>query len=239
MRAVLVVVANILRNQSLQMAFVHCNDVVQQVAPTTLNPSLRDAVLPGTLERCPHRTDIHRPNNNRNFQAVLAISIENEKPRSGLIWEGLAQLLHDPTTGGMPRNIEMDDTPTTVTDDEEIVEKIESDCWHCEEVHGGNGFSMIAQKGEPAFRRLRISWRFAHPAGNGSFGNIETEHQELTVNPRRAPGRVLGHHTEDEIPYFFGNPPPPGHSPSPGDHTPIERESRSVPPHNGLRVHHD
>ena len=25
----------------------------------------------------------------------------------------------------------------------------------------------------------------------------------------------------------------------PGDHTPIERESRSVPTHNGLRVHHD
>jgi hypothetical protein len=220
------------------MAFVHCNDVVQQVAPTTLNPSLRDAILPGTLERCPHRTDIHPPNNNRNFQAVLAISIENKKPRSGLIWEGLAQLLHDPTTGGMPRNIEMYDTPTTVTDDEKTVEKIESDCWHCEEVHGGNGFSMIAQKGEPAFRRLRISWRFAHPAGNGSFGNIETEHQELTVNPQRAPGRVLGHHTEDEIPYFFGNPPP-DHSPSPGDQTPIERESRSVPPHNGLRVHHD
>src|SRR5882672_3839806 len=86
------------------LALSGSDDMIQQVAPATLNPSLRDPILPRTPERCPHRTDIHRPNHNRNFQAVLGIPLEYEKSRSGLIREGLAQLLHDPTTGGMPCN---------------------------------------------------------------------------------------------------------------------------------------
>jgi hypothetical protein len=59
MRAVLVIVAEVFRKQPPQMAFVHCNDVVQQVTPTTLNPSLCDAILPRTFNRslhvCRHR----------------------------------------------------------------------------------------------------------------------------------------------------------------------------------------
>jgi CxxC motif-containing protein (DUF1111 family) len=81
--------------------------IEQHMSQGSDNPPLRDAVLPRTLERCPHRTDTHRPNRDRNFQAVLGIPIEDKRSRSGLIREGLTQLLHDPNTGGMPRNIEM------------------------------------------------------------------------------------------------------------------------------------
>jgi hypothetical protein len=41
MRAVLVVEANILREQAFQVAFVNCNDVIQEITPATPYPVVR------------------------------------------------------------------------------------------------------------------------------------------------------------------------------------------------------
>jgi hypothetical protein len=54
MCAVFMVVANILRDQSLQMAFIHRDDVVQQFSSAASDPTLRHTVLPGTLEGGSH-----------------------------------------------------------------------------------------------------------------------------------------------------------------------------------------
>ena len=83
--------------------FIERNDVVQQIASATLNPPFRNAVLPGTLERSANRPDGHRAHRDRDLQAVLLILIKDEKSGSGLIREGLAQLLDDPTGGRMGR----------------------------------------------------------------------------------------------------------------------------------------
>jgi hypothetical protein len=82
MRAVLVIVAEVFRKQPPQMAFVHCNDVVQQVTPTTLNPSLCDAILPRTFEGGSDGDDRQRSNDCGNPRSILAIPVENEQPRS-------------------------------------------------------------------------------------------------------------------------------------------------------------
>jgi hypothetical protein len=50
MRTVLMMVTNILGEQSLQMAFIQRNNLVQQMSPTASHPTLRDAILPGTPE---------------------------------------------------------------------------------------------------------------------------------------------------------------------------------------------
>jgi|SRR6202795_775962 len=47
MRAVLVVVADILIEKSLQVAFIECDDLIQQIAAATAYPSLRNSILPG------------------------------------------------------------------------------------------------------------------------------------------------------------------------------------------------
>ena len=44
MRTVLMMVTNILGEQSLQMAFIQRNNLVQQVSPTASHPTLRDAI---------------------------------------------------------------------------------------------------------------------------------------------------------------------------------------------------
>src|SRR5260370_29393257 len=45
MRAILVVVANILREQAFQVAFVNCNDVIQEITPATPYPTLCHSIL--------------------------------------------------------------------------------------------------------------------------------------------------------------------------------------------------
>jgi hypothetical protein len=50
MCSVLMMVTNVLRQQSFQMAFIQCNHVVQEVSSAASHPALRDAILPRTAE---------------------------------------------------------------------------------------------------------------------------------------------------------------------------------------------
>jgi hypothetical protein len=81
----------------------------------------------------------------------------------------------------MLRDVDMQDASTIVADDEEAVEHSERDRWHCEEIHGGNRFPMIAKEGQPALGLIRTSRRTLHPTGDGSLGKIKTEHAEFPM----------------------------------------------------------
>ena len=59
----IVVVANILREPAFQVAFVNCDDVIQEIAPATPYPTLCDSILPRTFERSAER--IHPQGSNR------------------------------------------------------------------------------------------------------------------------------------------------------------------------------
>jgi len=78
------VVANIVGQQPLQMAFVHCNDVVQQIMAATLDPTLSDTILPRTFERGPNRGDIQGSHRCRDLRSILAVPIEDQESRSRL-----------------------------------------------------------------------------------------------------------------------------------------------------------
>src|ERR1035438_2493966 len=105
----------------------------------------------------------------------------------------------------MPGNIELDDAPTVVADDEGAVQEVEDKGGNGEEVHGREGFAVITKKCPPTLGGFRISGCASHPAGDGSFGNLEAEHAEFAVNARSTPGRVLGNHLENQLAELFGN----------------------------------
>ena len=50
---------------------------------------------------------------------------------------------------------------------------------------------------------VRIPWRSFHPTGDGSLGNIKTEHKEFAMYARCSPGWVLNDHTEYLFPNLF------------------------------------
>src|SRR6266850_624720 len=66
-------------------------------------------------------------------------------------------------------DIEVQDTPTVVTDDEKAIERAEGDRRNSEEVHRGNRFTVITEKDKPAPGRLRISRRPFHPTRDRSL----------------------------------------------------------------------
>src|SRR5665213_553818 len=124
----------------------------------------------------------------------------------------------------------MQDASPIMTDDEEAVENTEGQRWNGEEIHCGDSLPMIAEKRKPAFRKFRISRRFAHPSGDGSFGNIKAEYEKLTVDSGRAPGRILRNHLEDQIPNLLRDSTSPnGSRVHSGQGAPIEPKSSLVP----------
>jgi hypothetical protein len=57
-RAVFVVVADVLGEQPFQMTFIDCDDMVQQAPTATFHPALRDAILPWAFKRSLNGTDV-------------------------------------------------------------------------------------------------------------------------------------------------------------------------------------
>jgi len=125
--------------------------------------------------------------------------IEYEELGDSIVREGLAQLLRDPGARRMSRDIAVQNATTIVADDEEAVEHSKPQRRHGEEIHGGDGFAMITQKRQPTFGRLRAPGCSPHPAGDGGFRDLETEHKKLAVDMRRTPGGVLHYHLEDQL----------------------------------------
>src|ERR1700680_1308467 len=114
------------------MAFIHCNDVVQQIAAATLDPSLRDTVLPRAFERGPHEPDLQGSHRCRNLDSILAIPVEDQEPGSRFKWKRFPQLLHDPQARRMLRDIDVENLTMIVTDHEEAVEHAEAEGWNGE-----------------------------------------------------------------------------------------------------------
>src|SRR5260370_24595521 len=161
------------------MAFVNCDDVIQEITPATPYPTLCNSILPRTFERSAERIHLQGSNRCGALQSILGITIKDDEPRSGSKWKCFSQLLHDPRAGRMLCDIEVQDTPTVVTDDEKAIERAEGDRRNSEEVHRGNRFPVITEKGKPATGRLRISRRPFHPTRDRSLRDIRPARQAL------------------------------------------------------------
>ena len=74
--SVVVIIGNVLREQSLQMALIQGDHVVQQVAAAASDPTFGDAVLPGALNRGTDRCHLQLAHRRWHFQAVLRIVVE-------------------------------------------------------------------------------------------------------------------------------------------------------------------
>ena len=200
--AVFLMVGDVLGEQPSQVPLVESNHMVQQLAAAAPGPTFGDTILPGTFERGPHVVYLEGSNGCRDLGPVFCVPVKDEKSGSCLERKRLPQLLDDLTACRMLRDAEMQDTPAIVAHDKEAVEDTKADRGHGEEVHGRNRFPVIPKKGAPALGWLGIPRNWLHPAGDASLGYLEAQHEQFAVNARRAPGRVLRHHTEDQLPNF-------------------------------------
>jgi hypothetical protein len=134
------------------------------------------------------------------------ISVKDQVLVRRLERKRFAQLLHDPQTGRVAGDVEVQDTPTVMSNDKEAVENTEGDGVNREEIHSGNDFAVVLEKRLPSISSVWISWSPLHPAGDGSFRDIEAKHLQFAVNAGSAPSRVFDHHLEDEFAQFLADP---------------------------------
>ena len=234
MRAVLVVVANIVEEKSPQMAFVHRNNVIQQLSPTAFDP-LRHPVLPWTLERGLDRLNPERSHCSGNLHSVLPVPVKDQKPRNRAKRKRLPQLLDNPLARRALADVAVQDAPPIMSDHEKAVQHAKADGGNREEVHRGNHFLMVAQKGQPSFTWRGVPWRSFHPAGDRPFRDVEPEHQQFPMDAWRSPSGVLRHHAEDQLPHLLRCRPSPNRSSDSGDQPPIHAKAGPVPAHNRFR----
>jgi hypothetical protein len=122
--------------------------------------------------------------------------------------------------------------PPIVPDHEKAVEQAEGHGRDREEVHGGDGLAVIAEKSQPSSSRLRVSRCSLHPAGDAPFRHVKAEHQQFTVNAGSAPSGVLCNHTEDEFSDFLRDSFSSHALSYSGDDAPEQAESGPVPTHD-------
>jgi len=156
-----------------------------------------------------------------------------------LVREGLAQLLDHPGTRRITSNVEMEDTPTVVGNNQEAVQHPQGDGGNGEEVHGHDGFSVIVQKRPPAPSRFWVAWCLPHPARDGSLGDLQAEHCEFPVDAGSMPSGVLREHLENEVACLPTDPFPAEPNSVAGEPGPIQAKAGAVPPDHGIRCDHN
>ena len=139
------------------------------------------AWLPAPRRHFPSIRILRRSDRCKVWKRAIEAGAAIKDQVSGCRIEGkrLAQLLNNPRAGRMPRHVEVQNSSPVMRNDEEAVENSKSERRHGEEIHGGDGFSVIAQKRCPSLCRLRIPWRLPHPSQHSSLRNVEAQIRAL------------------------------------------------------------
>jgi len=129
----------------------------------------------------------------------------------------------------MACNVEVENAPAIVANDEEAVKHAESDGRHREQVHGCDGLAVIAQEGEPALGGIGGPRSPPHPAGDAALGDLKAEHGEFAVDARSAPSGIVCHHFEDQLADLSGHRLSAHRLTRPGDDPPIQLKTGTMP----------
>jgi hypothetical protein len=153
MGSVVVVVADILSHQALQVSFIEHEDMIKQVSSTTTNEALCHSVPPRTAEAGSLGFDAKGSDRVDRLFAKGCRPIEDQVLRCVIEGECLSQLLRHPRAGRIPGAVKK----SIATND----------------------FTMIIKECYPSLRWLWRLWCIPHPAQNGPLGDFKAEHLEF------------------------------------------------------------
>src|SRR6266851_9044583 len=237
MSPVIVVVTDVFIHQSVQMAFVEYDDIIEQISPAVSNPAFCYAVLPRASEAAPLWLDAETLHRADDFLINIRSTVEDQIAWCRVVRECFSQLLRDPSTARMPGDVAVNDPTPVMGNHEETVQDTKGQCGHGKEVHRSDHFTVVVQEGRPALCRHRTPRDLPHPAQDRSLRDVEAEHLQLAMNMRSAPGWVFSHHAEDEFAQFPAHASPACTSTMPREPLPVQLESGPMPTDNRLRPH--
>src|SRR6185369_8350236 len=151
---------------------------------------------PWPVRRRENLLDPHALHAMPKWLTVDAVAVAKEVGRRGFVREGVDELLSGPDSGRGLGDVEVDDPPAVVGEDD----KDEEDA----EASGGDGKEIDRDQVEDAVREERppglrgLGPMLGHEAGDGAFGDVDAELEEFAVDARRSPQGIRRGHRPHE-----------------------------------------
>ena len=143
------VVVHVLPKHSPEVPLIKDDHMVEALASDRSNHPLDVRVLPGRPSCGLDLLDAKRRYPTCEIESVDPVSISDEISRSCFPWKSLGDLLAGPRRSRVRGDIEVDDLPSFVVQDEEDVQNSEGGSRHGEEIDRDDVRGMIGQKGSP------------------------------------------------------------------------------------------
>src|SRR5262245_25129248 len=178
-RTGLVIIAEIIFEQSTQMVVIEDDHIIQKLATNASNHPLHVAILPRTPWCNANLLDSHSLHSGSEGFTVDSVTVSNHKPRSPVFRKCFNDLLCSPNRRRMFRDVEVDDATAIVRQDDEDIQHSETNRCDCEEIDRYQLPNMVSKKRHPSLGGLPIS---RHQSRDRSLGNVESEFQQLTVD---------------------------------------------------------
>ena len=113
------IVAYVAAPKSPKMKFIERNDMVEQFATRAPHPTFRRSVLPGAPNARADGLEITGSQKLQNVISELGIMVEHNVTIRTRERECFPELLHNPIACWMEGNVEVQNAPPTMFDDEE------------------------------------------------------------------------------------------------------------------------
>jgi hypothetical protein len=155
----LMIITEVRPQDPLQVALVEHNHMIETFSSNRSDQSLHEGPLPRIGWSRPGFFDPHCLHSLDEISPIDAILIPKQVARSGILRKSLDQLLPRPKGGGMRGDVEVDDLPSIVSQDNETEEDSKSNGRDGEEVDRDDLSSVILQKCLPGLRgRFPVSY---------------------------------------------------------------------------------
>src|SRR5213592_4951154 len=169
-----VVVREVASQGAAQVPFAEDEDVIQTLAPNRADEPLREGILPGAVSRREDFTYAHALHALAKRVAVDGVAIAGR-----IVRERVDDLLGRPGSSGILGDVEVEDAPAIVCEHDKGEEDTQAQGGNDEEIDGDQVADVIGQERAPGLRGRCAALR--EEPGDGAFGHVDAEFQELTM----------------------------------------------------------
>ena len=231
-----VVVGDVCHQNPPQVPLAEHDQVVEALPTNRADGALREMVLPGRLPAGDDLANPHPLHPPSEPVTIDRVPVTDEESWDWPIaWECLDELLGRPFRGRAGSDIEVEDAPAIVGEDQEAHQKPERGCGNDEEVAGRRVRQVISEEDEPGLRAWPAS-ALGHVLLHRRLGDIVAEQGHLGLNALGAPEEILASHPSDQMNDLAAD--PRTASPSgPRFQAPEDLESLAVSSDYGLGLH--
>src|SRR5437667_9454611 len=170
--------------------------MVDALASDRSDQPFGEAVLPSRAWGDGLVADAHGAQSVRDGSAIDAIPIADHVARRLSPRECFGDLACDPVRGRMGCDVDPDEVSAGQPNDDKGIEQVEANARNNEQVHGGDVRRVITQEGAPALGRRSTS--LDHVLRDARLSDLEAELEQLAMDARRSPQRIVNAHPPDQ-----------------------------------------